>query len=216
MVNNTAKMTSNFCKGATRRPPPVAPCQKHKRSETDEDLGTICTLSSCDVCPEYAELDDLISEAYVQLSVLLERRQTMKKKLNDRHDLLTNRLPPELICRIFILSTQKCSCSAIPYLLLVSYLEASAKHAEVLRMELRNSGRQFTSIPGGILWSWVLRRNGFIDPVLGHCILSCTVKNNIPSIFGPSHPTYNLFSLSSGYIPPAGRRFISKGPCRST
>ncbi|PPQ92280.1 hypothetical protein CVT25_008589 [Psilocybe cyanescens] len=86
----------------THTRPPCAKCQKIECDVMHDDLGTNCHLQSCDVCTEFAQLDVQISKAHERLSNLVQKRQDMKKRLNDCHDLLTNRLPPELISRIFI------------------------------------------------------------------------------------------------------------------
>ncbi|KDR69863.1 hypothetical protein GALMADRAFT_271918 [Galerina marginata CBS 339.88] len=78
-----------------------------------------CKLSGglpCHACSRLAELDAEISTTHARLAALARQRLSLKIEVNDIHDPISNRLPPELISKIFclyVLGNRKESCPPV-------------------------------------------------------------------------------------------------------
>lgn len=55
----------------------------------------------CDLCKEHTDLDGELYIAKLAVERLLERRRSVRAKINQQHDILTTRLPGEIVYRIF-------------------------------------------------------------------------------------------------------------------
>ncbi|PPQ78637.1 hypothetical protein CVT25_010601 [Psilocybe cyanescens] len=62
-----------------------------------------CPLQFCEACPELEELDAEIADLQDRLINLVQKRWTMKSKVNTHHDQILRRLPVEIVTDIFLL-----------------------------------------------------------------------------------------------------------------
>ncbi|CAA7264061.1 unnamed protein product [Cyclocybe aegerita] len=72
--------------------------------DTIDVSGAHCGLSArepCLACAQLKQIDEKIQETATMLQTLLKERQELKFQRNKHHDQIVNRLPPELVSRIF-------------------------------------------------------------------------------------------------------------------
>ena len=76
-------------------------CEGTGTSRLGNDPCPLIHSGPCDACQEIEALGTQISEAEKVLSDLHKKQQDARLKLNSRHDRLLNKIPPEILARIF-------------------------------------------------------------------------------------------------------------------
>lgn len=84
-------------------PAPCNDCRLPNCFTLHNDCSIQCSFDACDSCLNFANLDKQIADVHSQLINLAKKRLDMKSDLNRRHDRLINRVPIEIIGRIFVL-----------------------------------------------------------------------------------------------------------------